>query len=201
MATRKTPRLQSEFYKRDTITVARELLGCRLVHILNGQRLSGIITETEAYVGIKDPACHTFGDRRTPRTKSMYLSGGHSYVYFIYGMHFCFNVVTRDEASPEAVLIRAIVPEEGINEMKRRRKKISPGLSPESVPKDLTNGPAKLCQALGIDRSCDGLLLTKGDLFIESSVALDAALTIHASPRIGVGYAGEAASWPLRFTI
>ena len=107
-------KLPLDFYRQKTAVVAKKLLGKTLVHIVNGQRISGIITETEAYLGTTDRACHTFGDRRTTRTEAMYLPGGHSYVYFIYGMYNCFNVVTRDEKSPEAVLIRALEPVDGI---------------------------------------------------------------------------------------
>ncbi len=191
--------LSPRFYKRETEIVARELLGCRLVRVIDGVRLSGRIVETEAYLGIDDPACHTFGDRRTPRTKSMYLPGGHAYVYFIYGMHFCFNVVTRTEREPEAVLIRAIQPEEGIDEMMRRRK--ATGKSKAKSVSALTNGPAKLCQALGIDRSCDGLTLEGPEIFIERGSRKIVESEIHASPRVGVDYAGVAATWPLRFRV
>ena len=192
-------RLTRRFYSRDTETVARELLGCRLVHVVDGKRIAGRITETEAYLGVGDAACHTFGHRRTPRTKSMYLPGGHVYVYFIYGMHFCFNVVTKTEKEPEAVLIRAIQPEEGIEEMIRLRGG-KPAAS-EKALSALTNGPAKLCEALAIDRSCDGLDLLGDELFIEKPIRKVSQDLIVAGPRIGVAYAGEAATWPLRFRI
>jgi DNA-3-methyladenine glycosylase len=96
----KSTKLPLKFYQRDTTTVAKELLGKKLVHIVNGQRLSGIITETEAYLGIKDQGCHTFGNRKTKRTEAMYLPGGHSYVYLIYGMYDCLNVVTDKKDIP-----------------------------------------------------------------------------------------------------
>lgn len=185
--------LPLSFYRRPTETVARDLLGCTLVHVVGGRRISGRITETEAYLGIDDRACHTFGGRRTERVKSMYLEGGHAYVYFIYGVHFCFNVVTRSCDEPEAVLVRAIEPLEGIQAMRKRRKVKS--------DRDLTNGPGKLCLALGIDRSCDGLLLTAGELFIEPGLRAIVSDEIRASTRVGVDYAKEAAKWPLRFRI
>lgn len=185
-------RLALDFYLRDTETVARDLIGKRLVHVVDGERLSGVIVETEAYLGIADRAAHSFGDKRTPRTESMYLEGGHSYVYFIYGMHYCFNVVTGPAEHPEAVLIRALVPTEGVERMKLRRQ------SAREV--DLASGPGKLCQALGIDRSCDRVSLVKSKkLFIENGPALKGEII--ASPRIGVAYAGEAAQWPLRFSL
>jgi DNA-3-methyladenine glycosylase len=174
--------LPLEFYRRKTETVARELLGCTLVHRVNGRRVAGRIVETEAYIGIEDPACHSFGDRRTTRIKSMYLEGGHAYVYLIYGMYHCFNVVTREKGVPEAVLIRAVEPLEGID------------LS--------TNGPGKLCRAMNIDRaSCDGLRLNGRELFIEKSTTPLQRSEIQSCARVGVDYAGEAAAWPLRFLI
>ena len=184
--------LPLKFYRRDTETVARELLGCRLVHVVGGQRLSGRIVETEAYLGIGDRACHTFGDRRTERTKSMYLPGGHAYVYFIYGMHFCFNVVTRTEEHPEAVLVRAIEPLEGIETMRSRRA--------VKRDRDLANGPGKLCAALAIDKKCDGLSLNGPSLFIEPGEKIDSRL-VHSSRRIGVDYAGTDAERLLRFSL
>lgn len=184
--------LPLSFYRRDTTTVARELIGKKLVHIVDGQRISGIIVETEAYLGIEDRACHSFGNRRTERTESMYLEGGHSYVYFIYGMHFCFNVVTREAKVPEAVLIRALEPSEGIEVMRTKRKRAKRDL-------DLTNGPGKLCQALGINRHHDRLRLDQPPLFIEDGLLVKAD-EIETSPRIGVDYAGICALWPLRFS-
>jgi DNA-3-methyladenine glycosylase len=191
--TLKSKKLGQRFYLRDTTTVARDLLGCALVHIVNGKRISGRIVETEAYLGLIDPAAHTYGDRRTERTRSMYLHGGHAYVYFIYGMHFCINVVTRKEGVPEAVLLRAIEPVEGIESMRRRRK--------VKKDRDLANGPGKLCQAMGIDRSCDGLSFHSEALFIEPRGQKYRDSDIEISSRIGVDYAGEAAHWPLRFVL
>jgi len=187
-------RLPGAFYQRDTEIVARELLGQRLVHIVDGQRLSGLIVETEAYLGVRDRACHAFGDRRTPRTESLYLAGGHAYVYFIYGMHFCFNVVTRKAGEPEAVLVRAIEPIDGRDLMRSRR----PSARREI---DLTNGPGKLCAAMGIARPCDRLSLAGPELFIEQGDRTFTDSEIVRTPRIGVAYALEAAGWPLRFNI
>lgn len=123
----------------------------------------------------------------------MYLEGGHAYVYFTYGMHFCFNVVTRSVRDPEAVLIRAVVPEEGLEEMKINRGAVTP----KSLL-TLTDGPAKLCQAMQIERSCNGLSLLGDELFIEKAIKPD---VIEASPRVGVDYARDAALWPLRFRV
>src|SRR6516162_4916002 len=114
--------LPHSFYQRDTVTVARELLGKKLVRIYRGRRLSGIIVETEAYLGEHDRAAHTFGLRRTLRNEAMYKEGGHAYVYFVYGMHFCINAVTKKKNEPEAVLLRAIECVEGLDTIRKLRK-------------------------------------------------------------------------------
>src|SRR4051812_32579356 len=111
-----TTKLKPKFYQRDTKAVAKALLGKILVRKINGKRVSGRITEVEAYLGLKDKAAHSYGGRKTDRTQNMYQPGGHAYVYQIYGLHFCLNIVTRDENRPEAVLIRALEPIEGIEE-------------------------------------------------------------------------------------
>jgi DNA-3-methyladenine glycosylase len=182
------------FYRQDTELVAKRLLGQRLVHIVGGKRLSGIIVETEAYLGGIDKAAHTFEFRRTQRVKSMWLHGGHAYVFLIYGMYYCFNVVTRTDEHPEAVLIRALQPDENVKIQINRRhaKRIE----------DIASGPGKLCSALAIDKKCDGLSLLQPPLFIErarSRFLKDEDIV--SSPRIGVDYAGAAAAWPLRFSI
>jgi DNA-3-methyladenine glycosylase len=186
-------KLPRSFYQRPTIEVARELLGKRLVRVRNGRRLSGIIVETEAYLGVKDAAAHTYGGHRSPRNEAMYGDGGHAYVYFIYGMHFCLNSVTRRANQPVAVLIRALEPSEGIELMRVFRK--------VKKDRDLANGPGKLCQALQIKRSCNGVDLTGDELFIEDAGIDVKRSQITAGPRIGVDYAGAAAKWPLRFLI
>jgi DNA-3-methyladenine glycosylase len=173
--------LPAKFYLRDTELVARELLGKRLVRMWRGRRLSGVIVETEAYLGAKDRAAHTFGGRATERVKSMYLAGGHAYVYQIYGMHFCLNVVAKNSGEPEAVLIRALEPDPGLAAGTR------------------TDGPGRLCAALRIDRRLDGESFGGPIMFIERSGRVPKKEEIGAGPRIGVDYAGEAASWPLRF--
>jgi len=184
--------LPPEFYQRDTIEVARDLLGKKLVRTLpSGERLSGMIVETEAYLGADDPACHSFGNRRTPRTSVMYLSGGHAYVYFIYGMYFCFNVVTQSEVEPEAVLIRAVSPLEGVEILQRRR--------PAKSPDHLANGPGKLCRSFLIDSRHNGLWLQSPDLFIEDHTTTGDH-QIGETHRIGLG-TNEAALWPLRYFI
>jgi DNA-3-methyladenine glycosylase len=177
-------KLPLKFYRRDTELVARELLGKRLVRIFRGRRYAGIITETEAYLGEIDSACHTWKGRNTKRVEPMYLAGGHTYIYFVYGMHYCFNVVTRKKGEPEAVLILALLSEESD--------------SPVSGKK--MDGPAKLCKALFIDKKLNGHSLIGERIFIEET---GYSPKIRKGPRIGVDYAkvGGAWKWPLRFWI
>lgn len=182
--------LSQSFYQRPTIQVARGLLGKRLVRIYRGHRISGLITEVEAYLGEKDRACHTYQGRRTPRTEAMYLSGGHTYIYFIYGMHFCFNVVTRRAGQPEAVLIRAVQPTEGLHLMRRWRG--------GAQNHHLTDGPAKVAQAFRITKKLNGVGLFGPPLWIERGVRVSRRKIV-CLPRIGVDYAGPHAKWPLRF--
>jgi len=181
-------RLPRAFYARPVLSVARELIGKLLVHDTPEGRVSGRIVETEAYRGPDDRAAHSFGGRRTARTEVMYGPPGHAYVFFVYGMHWNFNVVTTGVGSPHAVLVRAVEPREGTALMALRR-----GLPESSV--DLTNGPGKLCRAFGIDRSCYGVDLTSASLYLAEGSRVRAA----RSPRIGVDYAGEWAALPWRF--
>lgn len=168
-----------EFYARDTQAVARELLGKKLVREINGQVLSGMILETEAYCGQEDSACHAHRGQ-TKRNSVMFGAPGHAYVYFTYGMHYLLNVVTEKEGHPCAVLIRAILPLEGIKKMEERRRKKGT---------ILTDGPAKLCQALGIDKSFNGWDMTLGrGLWIEEYQNI-AEILIVSTPRIGIAYA------------
>ena len=147
--------LQRRFFHRDPVTLARALLGRRLVRRLgNGVELSGRIVETEAYLGIRDRAAHSFGGRRTKRTESMWLDGGHVYVYFTYGMHWLLNIVSEREGQPTACLIRALEPLDGVEEMRRNR---AGKISLERLRDvDLCSGPAKLTDALRIDGEQDG---------------------------------------------
>ncbi len=179
-------------FSDDPVTVARNLLGQRLVRVEGGKRLAGIIVEVEAYLGAVDRAAHTYGGRRTPRNESMYLRGGHVYVYFTYGMHHCMNVVCGEREEGVAVLLRAIEPTEGLDLMFARR-------AAAKRPRDLCSGPAKLTRAFGIDRSQDGLdLRVSRELFIERRRG---RATITSTPRIGVDYAGPWAKRRLRFLI
>lgn len=185
-------KLGPEFYLQDTIEVARQLLGKKLVHVLpSGERLSGMIVETEAYLGSEDPACHSFGNRLTTRTAPMFEGGGISYIYFIYGMHHCFNVVTRPPGHPEAVLVRALEPLEGLDLM---------GASAQRRSTEVANGPGKLCRALRLDRNLNGVELCGSQLYLAEHRELTTA-DVADSPRIGIHYAADAVHWPLRFFI
>ena len=171
-------RLTRSFYARPTRQLAQALLGCRLVRRWNGQRLSGFIVEAEAYIGEADLACHArFG--RTPRNAVMYGKPGLAYVYFTYGMHWMLNVVSEEEHFPAAVLIRALEPQEGIDQMQQHR--------PVSRPIELCRGPAKLTQALRIDQTLNGVDLCSrhADLWIESGVPLPAR-SVERGPRVGL---------------
>jgi DNA-3-methyladenine glycosylase len=173
--------LNRKFYHHNTLQVARELLGKKLVRQSNGFEISGIIAETEAYCGQADSACHAHRGK-TPRNAVMFGKPGHAYVYFTYGMHYMLNLVTEEEENPCAVLIRAILPLTGIEEMEARRKRKGA---------DLTNGPAKLCQALSIDKSLNGWDLTIGEaLWVEDYKKIpDSA--IERTPRIGIDYSNK----------
>jgi len=188
--------LPRAFYTRDAVRVARALLGQRLVRYAHGKRVSGRIVETEAYLGARDLAAHTVGGRRTRRNASMWARGGTAYVYFTYGMHHCMNVVAGEAEEPVAVLLRALEPEEGLEAMAARRRA-------GRRPADYTSGPAKLCEALAIDRDLDGEELTgSGRLWIEKlRERAMPARWIGIGPRVGVGYAGAWAQTPLRFWI
>ena len=184
------------FFRRDPVLVARELLGHRLVSGVGGRRTAGIIVETEAYLGIPDKAAHTYGGRRTRRNRTMWGAAGHAYVYFVYGMHHCMNVVAGETGDPVAVLIRALEPDAGIDTMFERRHRARRAT-------DLCSGPAKLCLALGINLGLDGEDLTSSDLLcIEfPSHRPRRAATIVAAPRVGIAYAGEWQNEPLRFFV
>jgi len=167
------------FFRRDTESVARALIGMHIARRWRGRWYSARIVETEAYLGVEDRAAHSWGGRRTERIAPMYADGGHLYVFFVYGMHHCANVVTRRAGVPEAVLLRAA---EG----------------PSTVPPRLLAGPGRLCAALGITLADTGLDLLGGGpvtVFRRSGPRP----RIGVSPRIGVDYAGEAKDWPLRF--
>ncbi|HEX6573763.1 MAG TPA: DNA-3-methyladenine glycosylase [Gemmatimonadaceae bacterium] len=185
----KRPPLPEDFYDRDTEVVARAMLGTILECRTDRGLSSGIIVETEAYVGEHDPACHAAAGR-TKRTETLYGPPGMSYVYFIYGVHWCFNAVTRAVGLPSAVLVRALEPLDGIDLMRERR-----GAKISDI--GLTNGPGKLCAALGIDGSMNGVPLQRGNLIVREGSRVSPR-NIVTSKRIGIT---KAADWPLRYYI
>jgi DNA-3-methyladenine glycosylase len=191
--------LPRRFFARGAAVVARALLGQRLVRVLpGGARVGGMIVEVEAYVGVEDAASHAFGGRRTPRNEAMYGRAGVAYVYFTYGMHYCFNVVCGGVGDPQAVLIRALEPTEGLPAMRSARRRGRGGPVKET---ELCSGPARLCQALRIGREFNGADLCGGSaVVVERSRprGLDDE-QVAVTPRIGVGYAGEWSSRPLRW--
>ncbi len=174
-------RLTRSFFARPTLVVARELLGQRLVKVERGRRLSGIITEVEAYLGEEDLACHARAGR-TSRTEVMYWPPGHLYVYFTYGVHWMMNVITERENFPAAVLLRGIVPTEGLTTMRRRRGRVD----------HLTDGPAKIAQALGVDKRWNGadLCARDSDIFVEEADAVPDS-DVATAPRVGLGNTPE----------
>lgn len=192
-------KLDREFYNRDTLTVAKDLLGQILVHRTEGKILKGIIVETEAYLGVKDKAAHAYGGRRTKRVETMYGPPGRAYVYIIYGMYNCLNTITREEGVPQGVLIRGIEPIEGLEYMALNRfKKPLEELTKYQI-KNLTNGPGKLCQAMMIDRSLDKEDLSGDKLYIKKGENKD--FNIIEAKRIGIDYAEEAKDFLYRFYI
>ncbi|MDO5037860.1 MAG: DNA-3-methyladenine glycosylase [Tissierellia bacterium] len=187
--------LAKDFYLRDTVEVARDLLGKVLVHQDGGRVFRGRILETEAYLGIGDRACHTFGGLRSPRTEPMWQEGGRAYIYLSYGLHHLFNVVTREAGVPEAVLIRAVALEDRALSSPLRFGKALEDLTPSQV-KNLSNGPAKLTQAMAIVKDFTGQGLGGPRFYIEEGPREEAIIT---STRIGIENSQEAASYPLRF--
>ncbi|HEX6942749.1 MAG TPA: DNA-3-methyladenine glycosylase [Gemmatimonadaceae bacterium] len=180
--------LPPSFYDRPTEAVARELLGAVLEHRTADGTVRGRIVETEAYLGPHDPACHAAAGL-TDRTRLLFGPPGRAYVYFIYGMHWCFNAVTREEGHGSAVLIRALEPISGLEHMRRRRD--------VERDVDLTSGPARLCDAFGIDKEQNGVRLNRGPLRILSGLQVPDE-DVLVTPRIGIR---KAADWPLRFLV
>lgn len=192
-------RLGRDFFRQDTLQAARALLGARIVREWEGWRLECAITETEAYIGRIDKACHAYGCKRTPRTQTLYASPGTAYVYLIYGMYHCLNFVTEPENEPAAVLIRGAVPLAGEEEMARARFGKSLSDLSRNQKKNFLNGPGKLCQALHITRQENGIDLTEsGTLYV-----LPGRISgeIQTGPRIGIDYAEEAVDFPWRFWV
>jgi DNA-3-methyladenine glycosylase len=181
--------LPRAFYERDTEIVSREMLGTVLECETDDGIASGIIVETEAYLGEHDLACHAAAGR-TARTEALYGPPGTSYVYFIYGMYWCFNAVTRAEGLPSAVLVRAVEPLDGIALMHKRRPRVKSDI-------ELTNGPGKLCTALGISGSLSGKSLQRKPVLIREGERVPDEL-VEVTTRIGIT---RCADWPLRWIV
>ena len=190
---RKLPR---KFYSSiDTVDIARQLLGKLLViPDEEGRRVSGMIVETEAYLGVEDRGAHSYGGRRTARNEVMYGIAGHVYVFFVYGMYYQFNIVTGPVGQPHAILIRGVEPVEGIEIMRERRG------TKAKKDRDLTSGPGKLAIAMDIDRSLNGTDLRGERCWIETYRTFDDT-EIASGPRIGIDYAGDDALRPWRFWV
>lgn len=181
------------FEQKNVVKIARELLGKGLFTKIDGVVTGGKIVETEAY-SWKERGCHAFEGRKTSRNEIMFSDGGYAYVYLCYGMHHLFNVVTNTKGIAEAVLIRAVEPVAGLEEMKARRGELK-------NPHHITSGPGKLTRALGIDRTFNGKYLRDTEVWIEDLGIIVKNKDILASKRIGIDYAGEDANLPWRFTI
>ena len=188
--------LPASFFRRPAETVAADLLGRFLLRRHEAGRLVLRIVETEAYLGAPDRASHAWNGRRTPRTDHLFRAGGHAYVYFVYGMHHLFNITTGSAADGSAVLVRAGAAIEGVETMARLR-----GLGGPVRAGALAAGPARLCRALAIDLSLNGVALgAAGPLAVTRGEPAPPEAVV-AGPRVGVDYAGAHAAWPLRFAI
>ncbi len=184
---------ESFYLQEDVIQVARSLIGMRLFTKTDGKLTGGIIAETEAYAGVHDKASHAYGGRKTARTEVMFRQGGIAYVYFSYGMHHLFNVVTATAGIPDAVLIRGIIPTDGTDLILKRRKQ-------QNLSAVLVNGPAKLCQALGISLEQNTISLQSDILWIAQGINVLPS-QIKSAQRVGVDYAGNDARLPYRFIL
>ncbi|MBA3344923.1 MAG: DNA-3-methyladenine glycosylase [Gemmatimonadales bacterium] len=178
------------FFDRPAEIVARELLGTLVVSSVDGETTAGRVVETEAYLGYDDPASHGYRHRRNQRNAALFGPPGTWYVYLSYGIHWCANLVCEAEGKAAAVLLRALEPVEGLDVMRRRRR--------VAADRDLCSGPGRLCQALGITRSLDGLPMPQSPVVVVFRQADGAPLSVAETPRIGIT---KAAKWPLRFVI
>lgn len=192
-------KLGRDFFNRDTLAVARDLLGKYLVRMWQGERLVGRITETEAYIGRCDKACHAYGYKRTPRTETLFARPGTAYIYLIYGMYHCLNFVTEAEGEPAAVLLRGLEPVEGLVPMSLNRFGRLPGELTPYQKKHFLDGPGKVCRALALTRAQNGLDLCGEELFLWDGG--ENPPVIHTGPRVGIDYAQEAVQFPWRFYV
>lgn len=185
-------KLERAFYERETLNVARDLLGKYLVHHTTDGKTVGKIVEVEAYVGVNDAACHAYNGKNTKRTKIMFGRGGHAYVYLIYGVYYCMNIVTNQERYPEAVLIRALEPISGLDIMQKRRN--------TEKNLNLCSGPGKLCVAMGISKEQNEMDLCGETMYLLSGEVIPSE-NIVTTPRINIDYAKEAREYLWRFII
>lgn len=190
-------KLGREFYNRDTLTVARDLLGKVLVRVEHGKVLTGRITETEAYVGPIDKACHAYNYKRTPRTETLFAPPGTAYIYLIYGMYCCLNFVTEAEGTPCAVLLRGCTPVGDPAPLALNRFGRLPDELTSYQRKNFLNGPGKLCKAFHLDRSLNGTDLTGEVLYVADDGFIPGEIQV--GERIGIDYAEEAVHFPWRF--
>lgn len=182
------------YHNPDVVALSRDLIGKYLFTCIDGVITGGYIVETEAYNGVIDRASHAYGNRLTPRTKTMYQAGGVAYVYLCYGIHEMFNIVTNVEGNPNAILIRAIQPTEGLEAMQVRRN--MPVVKPT-----ITMGPGSVAKALGISRAINAFSLQGDTIWIEDRGLTFPDESVAAVPRVGVDYAGEDALLPYRFYV
>ncbi|MCO5935038.1 DNA-3-methyladenine glycosylase [Mucilaginibacter sp. RB4R14] len=185
---------ESYYHNPDVVALSRDLIGKYLFTNIDGVLTGGYIVETEAYAGVNDKAAHSYGGRLTPRTQTMYLQGGVSYVYLCYGIHEMFNVVVSEEGHPHAILIRAIQPTDGLDVMMLRRNM-------ETVKPNITKGPGSVAKALGISRKINSVSLQSDVIWIEDRGLTISEEEVVTGSRIGVGYAGNDALLPYRFYV
>lgn len=182
------------YHGTDVVALSRDLLGKYLFTCIDGLTTAGIIVETEAYNGGVDKASHAYGNRLTPRTKTMFMRGGVAYVYLCYGIHEMFNIVTSSEGHPQAILIRAIEPTEGLKIMLQRRNMLA-------AKPNITSGPGSVAKALGISRSINTFSLDGDTIWLEDRGLVFTDDMVAAVPRVGVDYAGDDALLPYRFYV
>jgi len=195
-------RLGRDFFARDTLIVAKELLGKVIVREIDGVRLSGKIVETEGYIGAIDKASHAYGGKKTPRVEPLYGEPGISYVFSIYGMYECFNVISKEKGSPEGILIRAVEPIDGLEKIAQNRFRKSYDTLTAKEMKNLTNGPSKLCIALDINKKVHNFmdLVISKELYIEDGDIINSSDIVETT-RVGIDYAEEAVDFPWRFYV
>lgn len=198
--------LPQSFFLGNTVEIARDLVGKYLIRRYDGVTLAARITETEAYIGQMDRACHAYGYRRTARTQTLFAPPGTAYIYLIYGMHCCLNFVTEPEGEPSAVLIRGLEPRHNGDMIAENRFGCKCDSMTAYQRRHFLDGPGKVCAGLRIDRSLNGLPWGSGELFLCTCLSEaglpqqeEAPLRIHTGKRIGIDYAGEAADYPWRF--